>query len=421
VEAVESCRAAIESIRTNVPDAAIVDYFLGDGTALDLLQQLKETTPSFPTLILTGHGSIDLAVRAIKEGAEQFLTKPVDLTSLELLLTKAIERNSLRRQKEAGQALRRRDEESPFIGVSPAIRHLEGQAHRVAAADAPVLILGETGTGKGVLARWLHRNSPRSEDAFVDLNCAGFAREFLETELFGHEKGAFTGAVTAKTGLLELAHRGTAFLDEIGDMAPEVQAPLLKVIEEGRFRRLGDVRDRQVSVRLLAATHQPLTHLVREKRFRSDLYFRISTLPMEIPPLRQRPEDIPLIAEHLLRRLSRERDAAGVELTPDAKEALVRYAWPGNVRELRNVLERALLLHDGPVLDRRHLLFDPAAHDSETGDSEEVTLEAVERRHILRIMKAEDGHVERAAQRLGLSRSALYTKLKLYGVGRSRN
>src|SRR5688572_19120524 len=306
VEEAESCQAAVEIFQTARPDIAIIDYLLADGNALELLPRLKALYPEIPLVILTGHGSIDLAVRAVKEGAEQFLTKPVEMASLLVVLQRLIDDRRTRRRQLAGQVRESRGEFDPFLGDTPAVRRLAEQAERVAAADRPVLIQGPTGSGKGVLARWLHNHGPRADEALVDLNCAGLAREFLESELFGHEKGAFTGAAASKPGLLEIGHRGSVFLDEIGDMSPEVQPKVLKVLEEQRFRRMGEVRDRHVDVRLIAASHHDLVSLVQEKRFRSDLYFRISTLPLMVPSLAQRAADIALLAAAILQRLGPE-------------------------------------------------------------------------------------------------------------------
>src|SRR5215510_2138291 len=351
IEEAETCEDAQHLFRTSRPDIVIADYMLPDGTALDLLPRLKEIDAGIPLLVLTAHGSIDLAVRAIKEGAEQFLTKPLELSTLLVILQRLLQKQRNHHKQLASKSRQVRQAINPFIGTSPAIRALADQAKKLLSTESPVLILGETGTGKGVLARWLHENSPRAEEAFVDLNCAGLSRELLETELFGHEKGAFTGATAAKPGLLEVAHRGTIFLDEIGDVDAQVQPKLLKVLEEKQFRRIGDVRDRQVNVRLIAATHQDLGQLVREKKFRSDLYFRISTIPLMVPPLRERSEDIPLLARQLLGALAGDLGRRGLRLSPDAEQALAAYQWPGNVRELRNVLERAALLCGRDVLE----------------------------------------------------------------------
>jgi DNA-binding NtrC family response regulator len=417
VDEADSCQGMLEVFRGDPPDAVIVDYLLPDGHALDLLPRVKAIEPSIPIVILTAHGSIDLAVRAVKEGAEHFLTKPVELQALLVIVRRLLENRRTHQRQLASKSRQTRETADPFLGTSSAMRQLAEQAKKILVAESPVLIQGETGSGKGVLAKWLHSHGPRAEEAFVDLNCAGLSRELLETELFGHEKGAFTGATSRKNGLLEVAHHGTVFLDEIGDMDPQVQPKLLKVLEEKRFRRLGEVRDRHVDIRLIAATHQDLNVLVREKKFRSDLYFRISTIPLSIPPLRERVEDILPISRHLLRLIAAELGRGEVTLRPEAERALQEYPWPGNVRELRNVLERAVLLSDRNILSREDLRFDVASEVEMLADEANLTLLELERRHIERILRAEDGHVERAAIRLGIPRSSLYQKIKRYGIG----
>jgi len=304
IEEADSCLDAQHLFRSSRPDIVIADYMLPDGTALDLIPRLKDIDPDIPLLVLTAHGSIDLAVRAIKEGAEQFLTKPLELPTLQVILQRLLLKQRNHHKQLASKTRQVRSAMNPFIGTSAPIRALAEHAKRILTSESPVLILGETGTGKGVLARWLHENSPRAEEAFVDLNCAGLSRELLETELFGHEKGAFTSATASKQGLFEVAHRGSIFLDEVGDVDLQIQPKLLKVLEEKRFRRVGDVRDRQVDVRLIAATHQDIGQLVREKRFRDDLYFRISTIPLSFPSLRERIEDIPTLAQYLLDKIA---------------------------------------------------------------------------------------------------------------------
>lgn len=420
VDEAESCREAQEIFRTSRPDIVIADYMLPDGTALDLLPRLKEINPDTPLLILTAHGSIDLAVRAIKEGAEQFLTKPLELPALMVILKRLLENQRNRHKQLASRSHRVRHAIDPFIGVSPAIRSLAEQAKKVLATESPVLILGETGTGKGVLARWLHDNSPRAEEAFVDLNCAGLSRELLETELFGHEKGAFTSATSSKQGLFEVAHRGTIFLDEIGDVDLQIQPKLLKVLEDKRFRRVGDVRDRQVDVRLIAATHQDIGQLVREKTFRNDLYFRVSTIPLAFPSLRERIEDIPIMAHYLLDKLATDLGRGEIELEPDSIKALQAYSWPGNVRELRNVIERAVLLSEQKNIRLHDLHFDGhTKHRAPSLDSN-LTLNELEKQHIERVLLEEQGRVEKAASRLGIPRSSLYQKIKKYHLNSSR-
>jgi DNA-binding NtrC family response regulator len=421
VDEAESCQGAQEAFRAFRPDAAIVDYALPDGNALDLLSHLKCIDPGVPLIILTGHGSIDLAVRAIKEGAEQFLTKPVELPALLVVLQRLLEEQRTRQKQLASKSRQARKVVDPFLGVSLAIRQLAEQAKKVLSTESPILIQGETGTGKGVLAKWLYNYGPRAEEAYVDLNCAGLSREFLETELFGHEKGAFTGAVNSKTGLLEVAHRGIVFLDEIGDMDPQIQPKLLKVLEEKRFRRLGEVRDRQVDIHLIAATHQDLGFLVQEKKFRSDLYFRISTIPLLVPPLRERVEDILLLAQHLLERCAADLGRGDVRLAPDAEEALRRHPWPGNIRELRNVLERAVLLSDRHILSRTDLRFDNPSSAEASANDTHLSLQELERRHIERVLREERSHVESAAKRLGIPRSTLYQKIKQHQIVLSKD
>ncbi|MFL5351754.1 sigma-54-dependent transcriptional regulator [Archangium sp.] len=423
----ESCREARELFRKGRPDVVLLDYRLPDGTALELLPELRAVDPSIPVLVLTAHVSIDIAVQAIKLGAEHFLPKPLELPALRVMVERLLETQRTRRRQQA-QCASGPEELNPFLGESRAIRELEATARRLLDSDSPVLIQGETGSGKGVLATWLHQHGARAGGPLVQLNCAGLSPQFLDTELFGHERGAFTGAVGRKQGLLEVAHRGSVFLDEIGDMDPQVQPKLLKVLEEKHFRRLGEVEDRSVDVRLIAATHHDLAGAVRAQRFRGDLYFRISTLPLQLPALRARPEDLPLIARDMLARLSRELGRPRLELTPDAESALRAYAWPGNLRELRNVLERAVLLSSTPVLRPDDLRFNHAmaralspstveAPPLQCADAElDLTLQELERLHIARVLAAEGGHVERAARRLGIPRSSLYQKLKQLGL-----
>jgi DNA-binding NtrC family response regulator len=396
------------------PDLTIVDYNLPDGTAFDLLSSARERDSGEAVIVLTGLGTIDLAVRAIKSGAEHFLTKPVDLESLEILVRRTLEQQRDRRQR-AFTAAVASSSPTPFLGKSRAVRRLEELATAAIGSDVPVLILGETGTGKGVLARWIHENSSRKAEPFVDLNCAGLSRELAESELFGHQRGAFTGAVTNKPGLIEVAHKGTLFLDELGDLDLAVQPKLLKALEEGNFRRVGELSPRATDVRLLAATHRNLQGMVKEDRFREDLLFRINTLTLEIPPLRERAEDIGPVALTVLAELCRRRGRQAPELADDALDLLVHYRWPGNVREMRNVLERALLFCKGNVLDRGALRFDRSL-EPDAGEAEAQTLDDAERRHIAAVLSKAGGKVDDAARILALSRSSLYAKLKKYGI-----
>jgi DNA-binding NtrC family response regulator len=416
VEEAASCRDAEETFLRQRSELAIIDYSLPDGNALELLPRLKLIDPAVPVVILTGHGSIELAVRAIKEGADHFLTKPVELPTLAIILDRLLESRRNSRRQLAGAAYRSRERVEPFLGTSAPIRQLAEQMQRMLATESSMLLQGETGTGKGVLARWAHEHGPRSDEPFVDVNCAGLSREFLETELFGHEKGAFTGAASVKIGLLELADRGTVFLDEIGDVDAHVQPKLLKVLEEKRFRRLGGVQDRLVDIRLIAATHQDLNGLVREQRFRPDLYYRINTLVLAVPPLRERAEDIPMLARHFLTTFSRALGRREMDLSPAAERALQQHAWPGNIRELRNVIERATLLAPGDAVEPRDLALPHAAVQPAPHASSNLTLQALERQHIQQVLGEEDGCIERAAKRLGIHRSSLYNKIRRHGI-----
>jgi len=424
----DSVQTAKQKFAAATADAAIVDISLPDGDGLELLQHFKNADADVPVIVLTGEGSIEMAVRAIKEGAEQFLTKPVELPALHTLLVRALENKRFRQQSFVSQSKAKRDRLNPFLGKSVAIRRLEELTRRVVSSESPILLQGETGSGKGVLAKWIHENSRRADEVFMDLNCAGLEREFLETELFGHERGAFTGAVQAKPGLLEVADRGTVFLDEIGDIDMTVQPKLLKVLEAHQFRRLGDVHDRTVDIRLISATHRDLKELVRQQRFREDLFFRITIIPIRIPPLRERPEDVPLLASDILGRISSERGVDAIELDETAMTVLQQYPWPGNIREMRNVLERAAQIAQHPVLTVRDLELQypgsPAPGSNGNGDGtraangHHLTLREVEARYIELVLREEDGSIERAARRLGISRSSLYNKVKTKEVER---
>ncbi|HYO79529.1 MAG TPA: sigma-54 dependent transcriptional regulator [Thermoanaerobaculia bacterium] len=401
-----SCTGAEHLVAKRRPDAVLLDYQLPDGNALDVLPRIRELAPHAPVIVLTGHGTIELAVQAMKLGAEQFLTKPVQMAALKNVLMRALGTTAPAKSKSNGI--------DPFAGTSEAIRELARQAERLAGTPRPVLIQGETGVGKTVLARWLHERGPRSSAPFVDLNCAGLSREFLETELFGHEKGAFTGAAQAKEGLLDAADGGTLFLDEVGDVDLQVQPKLLKALEERRFRRLGDTRDRTVDVHLIAATHQDLPELVRQKRFREDLFFRINTLRLRIPSLRERAEDVPMLAEHFARSFAQELGRPPQTLSREGAIALQRYVWPGNIRQLRNVMERAVLLTDGDVIERDALELD--AVDTPVDEVTATTMEDVERQHIEQTLRDVSGKVTEAARILGIPRSTLYKKLRALNI-----
>ncbi|MBO0856861.1 MAG: sigma-54-dependent Fis family transcriptional regulator [Chloracidobacterium sp.] len=412
----ESCQEALALLQTFRPNIVISDYLLGDGNALHLLAAIKGAHLDIPFIILTGHGSVELAVQAIKMGAEQFLIKPVELQKLSVLLEGLLENQRKRSNRVTAESNHLSRPVNPFMGTSPAIRQLAQKAEKLLFTGSSILLQGETGTGKGVLAVWLHKNGSRRENPLVDLNCSALSRELLESELFGHEKGAFTGAVSSKTGLFEAAHGGTIFLDEIGDMDLNIQPKLLKALEEKRFRRLGGILERVVDVRLITATHKDLHLLVRESKFRSDLYFRISALPLRLPPLRERVEDIPILARHMLIDIAADLGRNDITLSPDTVRSLKNYTWPGNIRELRNTLERAALLNDDNILAVKSLHFEPALAAALGENHQVLTLSELERQHIEKVLRMERGRVEVAARKLELSKTTLYEKIKRYRI-----
>ena len=405
-------RALVEVQRSTV-HIILSDYHLGDGTAFDLLSWLKARDYHIPVIVLTGEASIDLAVQAVKNGAEQFIPKPVDIGFLTMMVNRTIKNFQFQQKDAAVKQERSRYKRDPFLGDSPAIRELMRVAKRAAETNITILIQGETGSGKGVLARWLHGLSSRANDSFVDLNCAALSRELFESEVFGHQKGAFTGAVSNKIGFLEAANHGTLFLDEIGDMDPQVQPKILKVVEEKRFYRLGDVLERKTDVQLIAATHRDLKKMADNGEFRSDLYFRISAMRLRIPPLRERIEDLPVITDRLLEQLSFDMKRGTLQITDNARRALEHYSWPGNIRELRNVLERAALLSDDCLIDNTCLEFEsPLRQDfAHKAKDKGLTLREMEKRFIVDALAAEGRNVVRAAKRLGMPKSSLYAKI----------
>lgn len=418
VDEAESCSQARASFKPGVHEVVVADYSLPDGTSLDFLPDVKGLSEDTPFVILTAHGSIDLAVRAIKEGADQFLTKPVETRTLLVLVRRLVEQHQLKR-RQAVTLRERQGVPDPFLGRSTLIRRLEAQVRPMLAWDSPVLILGETGSGKGVLARWIHANSSRAEEPFVNVNCAGLSRELLESELFGYERGAFTGAVTAKQGLLEVGHRGIVFLDEIGDMDVAIQPKLLQALEEKSFRRLGAVVDRQVDIRLIASTNLDLEAMVRSRTFRDDLFYRISTLTLRIPPLRERQDDIPILARAILASIAARMGKAGILLEEDAESELMAYPWPGNIRELANVLERAMILQRGERLRKSDLGLVAGAGAVTPPGEDSLSLREMERRHIKRVLLRTGGSVTEAATILGIARRTLYDRLKTLGISTS--
>ncbi len=383
--------------------AVLLDLHLPDGNGLDWIPELREEFPDIAIIVVTGHGDIPQAVEAMRRGADHFLTKPVRLQDLETLLRKSIDVRQVHKRYSARRRLDRRTE--PFFGDSPAMRRVREMAAVAAESDVPVLLRGETGTGKGVLARWIHEHSHRQTGPFVEINCSTLRGELLASELFGHARGAFTSAVEAKEGLIEVADGGTLFLDEIGDMDLSLQAAFLKVLEEKVFRRLGEVRVRRSDFRLICATHQDLETMVETGRFRRDLFYRINVFPVVLPPLRERVEDIPALVEYLLRTLG----APHPRVAPEVLRLLTAYPWPGNVRELRNVLERALLLARGEPLRPEHFpgLTAPRGPARPTPPAERLEADLVRE-----VLAQVGGNKKEAARRLGISRATLYRHLR---------
>lgn len=392
------------------PDAAIIDVMLPDGSGLEVLEHIKSQSEGTPVIVASGVGTIDMAVDAMRRGAESFLAKPYDIDNLELLLEQALRQVALHRRI---AALERATARGDFVGDSRQAMELRRLIGRVADAPSPVLLLGESGTGKGLVASLIHSQSQRRGSPFVDLNCAGLSRELVESELFGHERGAFTDARAAKPGLLEIATGGTVFLDEVGELDASIQARLLKALEEKKFRRVGGVRDIRVDIRLIAATNRDLQREVDEGRFRSDLFYRLAVVRIDIPPLRDRGDDIPLIARSLLGSLSSELGHGPLTISDRAMERLRSYSWPGNVRELRNVLERAALLSPSDTIRVEDL--PPLRSESASGDETSEVLRPLDDvifETIQRAIRLADGNVRQAARMLRVSPTTIYSRLR---------
>jgi DNA-binding NtrC family response regulator len=396
-------------------DLVLLDVRMPDGSGLDLLPEIRELWPATQVVMLTAYGTVEEAIRAMKQGAHDFLTKPCSLSELEAVLAKALETQELQRSNDAlTRDVQRMTPGNAIIGETPEMREMYDLLLRVAPTDSTVLIRGESGVGKEVVAREVHRLSQRARKPFIVVDCASLHEQLLQSELFGHEKGAYTGAVSLKRGLFEVAHGGTIFLDEIGELTPALQVRLLRVLQDHTFRRLGGNADITVDVRVIAATNRSLETMIKERQFREDLFFRLSVVPLHIPPLRQRRGDIVKLVEHFT-RTSSIAAKRGTRVSPEAMEVLQRYAWPGNVRELENVFERALILCDEGVVRPEHLPMGvrmAPAFDPEPGEGGWPTLEQMELRYIRRVLELCKGHRHNAAQLLGISERNLYRKLK---------
>lgn len=402
---------AKEALQSRRFDAVLLDLNLPDGSGLDWIIEVRESYPDIPIIIITGFGDVPIAVEAMRRGADNFLTKPVNMADLEVFLRKSLEIGILRRKHLIDKRLAKKDR--IYFGESPAMQKILELATIASGNDSSLVISGETGSGKGVLAKWLHEKSSRSAMSFVEVNCSNLRGDLLASELFGHSKGAFTSAVQEKQGLIEAADGGTLFLDEISDMDIGVQAQFLKVIEEKQFRRLGEVKTRKSDFRLICATNRDLLDETRKGTVRKDLYFRINVLPVIIPPLRERPEDIPGLVRHVLENMG----VPAVEITPDVLELLREYSWPGNIRELRNVLERALILSHGQPLTIDHFYgLDPAYNLQIPAVITPGKYSDIEESHIRTVLKRFQGNTVKASKALGMSRATLYRKLKKFRI-----
>ncbi len=416
----------IRQIKENKVDLVLTDLKLPKRDGMEVLRTAKEENPMLPVIMMTAYGSVDVAVKAIKDGAYDFITKPFDTDHLLHLIRKALETQRLMTEN-----LLLKEEFSSVIGMptiigrSEKIHDVARKIQRVAHAKTTVLLLGESGTGKELFARAIHRLSPRKDYSFVPINCAAIPKELLESELFGHEKGSFTGAETKKLGKFELADRGTIFLDEIGEMDPSLQAKIMRVIQEGEIERVGGLKSIPVDVRVIAATNKDIEKAVSEGLFREDLYYRLNVFPIKVPPLRDRVEDIPLLVDFFARKYCAEMKTGIKDVSKEVLNMLVEYPWKGNVRELENAIERAVILSEGPTIEPEHISLNPVPSKSTlgplpmNGTLEEAAKEALRLAETQRISKAlreTKGNKSRAAELLNVSYKTLLTKIKEYGI-----
>jgi DNA-binding NtrC family response regulator len=412
-----SAQEFLAAERPNGPGCLVLDVHLPGLSGLDLQRELAKAGVKIPIIFITGHGDIPTSVRAIKAGALEFLTKPLNREDLLRAIQQAIARDNIARQPNGDTGTHNFDE---IVGTSAALKAVLKQVEVVAPTESTVLILGETGTGKELIARAIHAASSRSRRPFVKLNCAAIPTGLLESELFGHEKGAFTGAIAQRIGRFELADGGTVFLDEVGEIPLELQPKLLRVLQEREFERLGSTRTLRTDARLIAATNRDLRQMVEQRKFREDLFYRLNVFPIFVPALRERSEDIPLLVNHFAQRFARRMNRTIETIPAETMAALTRYPWPGNIRELQNLIERAVILSHGPVLQIP--LQDLDKNTAPRRDNgKDQTLEAAERAHILAILKETRwvlGGARGAAARLGINRSTLQFRLKKLGIVR---
>lgn len=415
VEEFESSESAITAAEQKDFDVALVDIKMPGMDGIELLKRLKKIHSNMEVIIITGQGTIDSAIAAMKLGAYDYLTKPCKLSELDLIVQKAYEKSNLQKQNLLlKDQLRHRNPYDTIIGRSKKIREVIHLTNKVAPTSSPVLIEGESGTGKELVANTLHKKSKRSEGPFIVVNCAALQENLLENELFGHEKGAFTGASTLKHGLFEMADRGTFFIDEVSEMNPNIQAKLLRVIELGEFRRVGGNRQIRVDVRIIAATNRNLEEEVKRGRFREDLFYRLNVVTISLPSLRERKEDIPLLVDYFLK--NKEIDGGwGQTISPEAIESLKNYDWPGNIRELANVLERGLILSTSNTLSIKDFPLSISGQNVKIEKSIS-TFVTLERDLIERTLKEFKGNKTRAAKAIGISLRNLYRKIEKYRI-----
>jgi DNA-binding NtrC family response regulator len=402
-------------LRDNPFDVILLDIVMPGVDGISLMKTLKEDPGAPSIIVLTGKATVETAVEAMKNGAYDYLTKPYKLDELVIVIDRAYEYGRLSvKSKLLEQELVRIESPFELVGTSKQLRDILAVIQKVAPTDSPVFIQGESGTGKELVANTVWHYSTRKDAPFIALNCASLSENLIESELFGHEKGAFTSAYQMKHGLVEVADKGTLFLDEIGEMPIGLQAKLLRFLDSGEFRRVGGNKTLSVDVRVIAATNKELTGLIKAGKFREDLFYRLNVINITIPPLRERKEDIDELARHFLGKYAKKLAKSITDLTPDALELLSAYHWPGNVRELENVVERAVILCESDKLGAEDLSIPSPAVVAELGTN--PSLEEMEKTYILRVLKETNGNQSRASQLLGIDRKTLYLKLKKYGI-----
>ena len=421
VRAVPDGHTALEAIEAQLPDLILLDLWMPGIDGLQVLEIVQQRYPHLPVIVISGHGNIETAVKAIKLGAYDFLEKPLSLEKTLIMVERALDQ---RRLLQENLDLRERVERKyEMIGNSKAMQEIQERIAKVAPTNGRVLISGENGTGKELIARAIHKQSLRAQNPFIEVNCAAIPKELIESELFGHEKGAFTGATAKKPGKFELAHEGTLFLDEVGDMSLATQAKVLRVLQEQKFERVGGSEVLEADFRLLAASNKNLEQEIEHGNFREDLYYRLNVVPFYVPPLRERREDIPLLVDHFLQQFSLENGRRIKTITPEAIELLARYEWPGNIRELKNVIERLVIMVSAPVIRAEHIPSNIlgkrrsnglSAAPGESWKPLKEARNAFEKQYILQCLKMQQGNITKTAQILGIERTYLHKKIRMY-------